>query len=433
MNDLEALSILATELNSTNSSKLKLEILAKHPECKKILFYVYNSFYQYGVSPENCKKRTYITTCDIVETDMCSDVYELLDALRTRKATGHYALRACNSFADNFPDTAEMFWRVLDRDIKCRIDAKAINKVFPNLIPTFDVALADKYDPEKSKVAFDGSFVVSRKLDGVRCITVVNSLKDIRFYSRAGHEFMTLQRVREAFEKLGESIVGKVFDGEMCIVDENGLEDFTAVVGEIKRKNSTIERPVYKLFDCLTNEEFFSKKSTRTLFERHAELNSIIPKGISQLNVLEQTLLTEESMQKMLEEAKSNGWEGLILRRADVGYVGKRSKDMLKVKEFHDDEYVIEDVEMGIKPMLVAGKMQDTMCLAAVKISHKGNEVSVGSGWSDEQRLKYFSHPEELIGKTITVKYFAESKDRDGKLSLRFPIMKHLYTEKRNI
>jgi len=432
MNDLEALTILADELNTTNSSKLKLEILSKHPECKKILFYVYNDFYQYGVSPENCKKRNFLTTCDIVQTDLTDDIYFLLDALRTKKASGHYAIRACNSFAERFPKTTDMFWRVLDRDIKCRIDAKAINKVFPNLIPTFDVALADKYDSEKSKVDFDGTWVVSRKLDGVRVITVVNSTKDIRFYSRAGHEFMTLQKVRESLELLGDSIVGKVFDGEMCIIN-NGLEDFTAVVGEIKRKNYTIEHPVYKLFDCLTVDEFFSKKSTRTLFDRHVELKSLIPKDIPELNVLEQDLLTEDSMQRLLEEVRVKGWEGLILRKGNVGYVGKRSKDMLKVKEFHDDEYEIKDVEMGIKPMLVDGKMQDTLCLAAVKISHKGNEVSVGSGWSDEQRLKYFACPHELIGKTITVKYFAESKDKDGKLSLRFPIMKHLYTEKRNV
>ena len=433
MNDLQALSLLINELNETNSSKLKLEILAKHPECKKILFYVYNDFYQYGVSPENCKKRSYITTRDIVDTDITDDIYELLDALRTKKASGHYALRACNSFAERFPETADVFWKIIDRDLKARIDAKAINKVFPELIPSFDVALAEKYDPAKSKIDFNGKYVFSRKLDGVRVICIVNSLEDIKFYSRAGHEFFPLQKVREALQSIGESIVGKVFDGEMCIIDENGLEDFTAVVGEIKRKDHTIERPVYKLFDCLTIDEFFAKKSTRNLFERHVELNAVIPKGIPQLNVLEQIPLTEESMAKGLEEARSKGWEGLIIRKADVGYVGKRSKDLLKVKEFQDAEYEIRDVEMGVKAMLIDGKMQDTMCLAAVKIDHKGNGVSVGSGWTDEQRVKYYIHPEDLIGKTITVKYFAESKDKDGKLSLRFPIMKHLYEQKRNI
>ena len=34
------------------------------------------------------------------------------------------------------------------------------------------------------------------------------------------------------------------------------------------------------------------------------------------------------------------GWEGFMLRK-NVGYEGKRSKNLVKVKKFHDAEYEV--------------------------------------------------------------------------------------------
>ena len=64
-------------------------------------------------------------------------------------------------------------------------------------------------------------------------------------------------------------------------------------------------------------------------------------------------------------------------------------------------------------------------------IEHKGNIVSVGSGFSLDDRVKYYDNPETIIGKEITVQYFELSKDKDGKESLRFPVVKHVFEEGR--
>ena len=65
--------------------------------------------------------------------------------------------------------------------------------------------------------------------------------------------------------------------------------------------------------------------------------------------------------------------------------------------------------------------------LAQAYITHKGHEVAVGSGWSQKQRIRYEANPNELIGKTITVQYFEETKNQEGGISLRFPTVKHVY------
>jgi len=57
----------------------------------------------------------------------------------------------------------------------------------------------------------------------------------------------------------------------------------------------------------------------------------------------------------------------------------------------------------------------------------------VGSGFSQEQRRLYYKHPEQIIGKTVTVQYFEESQNQDGGYSLRFPVIKVIYETNRDI
>ena len=68
--------------------------------------------------------------------------------------------------------------------------------------------------------------------------------------------------------------------------------------------------------------------------------------------------------------------------------------------------------------------------LAQVYIEHKGHIVKVGSGFNQEQRIKYMN--ESIIGKTITVQYFEETTNDKGGISLRFPTVKHIYDNERD-
>ena len=115
-----------------------------------------------------------------------------------------------------------------------------------------------------------------------------------------------------------------------------------------------------------------------------------------------------------------------MLRKDDF-YKGKRSFDLLKYKEFSDAEYIVKSIELGVKPMLIDGTMKDVDCVSALHIEHKGYDVKVGSGLIDSQRIEWKEHPENIIGKTIKVKYFEETIDQNGNISLRFPILLMVY------
>jgi ATP-dependent DNA ligase len=103
-------------------------------------------------------------------------------------------------------------------------------------------------------------------LDGVRCIAVVDAMGNTTFYSRTGKVFDTLRVVADGISSLGISNV--VFDGELCLLDEDGNEDFQGIMKELRKKDHTIKNPSYKIFDCLSHPEFNAKGSIRKLESR---------------------------------------------------------------------------------------------------------------------------------------------------------------------
>jgi DNA ligase-1 len=148
------------------------------------------------------------------------------------------------------------------------------------------------------------------------------------------------------------------------------------------------------------------------------------------LSLVPQTYIeTEKDLEDAIKLASNEGWEGLILRK-DVPYEGKRTKNMLKVKKMHDAEYKVVFMEPG---KIDDGQGNKVDGMSAVVIMHKGNPVKVGSGWTYDQRIKYYHEPWKIIDKTITVKYFEETKNQEGKYSLRFPILKVIHGEERKV
>jgi DNA ligase-1 len=117
--------------------------------------------------------------------------------------------------------------------------------------------------------------------------------------------------------------------------------------------------------------------------------------------------------------------------RKDSTYLGKRSNEILKIKEMHDAEYTVIDLETAIQRVIIDGAEVEELMLKNAIVEHRGNRVQVGSGFSLEQRRFFRDNPAELLGKTITVQYFEETQDQHGNHSLRFPVFKVLHGDTR--
>ena len=423
MTDFQLISDFVEASNATNSNSDKLEVLKTYTQYEsvcKALNYTYDTYKQYGVTSANCKKNS-----DLMgHPNTYGSIFTLLDDLNNRVCTGHTAIANVNRFVHENYIYKDLIFNMIDRNLKTRSTASMINKVKPGLIPTFDVALAKAFDEKtQKKVDWNDCWFVSRKLDGVRCLTVIDENGEPKFFSRQGKEFLTLDNLKTDIKALG--LKNMVLDGEVCIVDENGDEDFAGIIKEIKRKDHVIKTPFYWMFDMLTMEEFSSKKSKSVFAERITNLQRI-SKESKFIGVLDQWICNDQVFSEMMAESKAGGWEGLMLRKNET-YKGKRSTDILKVKQMFDDEYIVVDLENDIHRVIVDGAEVEELMLKNVIIEHKGNQVRVGSGFSHEQRRHYFENPNEILGKQITVQYFEESQSKSGEYSLRFPVIKAVY------
>jgi len=436
---LKELQEMVDDLTSTNSNNEKIERLAKYENLKKIIKYAHNPMMQFYVTSKTVEK--YAKTNNKVSDEWTSvdeeGLFDLLDKLSTRELSGHNALNAVESYitGSGREEYKDLIYSVIDKNLKIRMSDTTINKVFPELIPEFKVQLADKIDIDKIPDFENEKWFASRKLDGVRCITIVKQ-GSVKFYSRTGKEFTTLDLVQKAIRKELISLSGLdfVLDGEMCIIDENGNEDFTSIIKVIRKKDYTILNPRYKIFDFLSLNDFLKKSSNEVFSSRYKVYSEIkSPSGI--LSPVEQVYIDNaKTFSELSEQADELGWEGLIVRK-DVKYAGKRSKNMLKVKQFHEAEYEVQAITSGMIRFISkeTGLEEEEIMLSNVVIEHLGNNVGVGSGFTLEQRQKFYENPDLIIGKTITVKYFEESQDKDGNVSLRFPVVKHIYDGAREV
>ena len=393
---------------------------------KKILLYTYHPLWQYNVTSDNLKKKGNIVFGNY------KNFFTLLDDLKNRVITGHDAIAAVNSFIDYHEDYQELIHCVIDKDLKTRAGDKIINKAIPDHIPEFSVALADKYDPDI--VDWKDGWYVSRKIDGARCIAIVDADGNTSFYSRTGKSFDTLSVVGDGIKALG--ITNVVLDGELCLVDEHGNEDFQGVMKELRKKDHTIKNPSFKIFDLITHDEFYSKKGAKNkpYSIRLSNLTEIMKKNTCAcLSLLEQDKVkNDDHFAEWTNKANASNWEGLMLR-SDAPYKGKRCKDLLKYKSFCDDEYEVIDTEMGSFRYVLDGKEHEETMLSCVMIKHKGHIVRVGSGFSIEQRQEFYKNPKKILGKIVTVQYFEETENEKGGLSLRFPTFKILHGADRTI
>ena len=168
----------------------------------------------------------------------------------------------------------------------------------------------------------DPSWIFERKLDGIRCLATTRP--EVRLRSR--NDLSLNDRFPTVAEALSSS-PDAVLDGE--VVAFAGSQTSFQRLG---RRGGAV---YYYVFDVL--EADGEDLRGLPLMERKRVLRELVrPHGPIRL-----TPYRREKGIELYEEACRRGWEGLIAKRADSPYVGKRSRDWLKWKCDAEQELVI--------------------------------------------------------------------------------------------
>lgn len=437
---LNKINTLITKLQNTNSQNDKLFILSQYKNDNDI-----TTFFKYCYDPNilfNITSKSLKDNPNLSEFEFFDSIFDLCNLLIKHNYAGNKAISLINGFINGNNQYEELLYNFFDKNLKIGMNITQINKALNNIIPIFNVALAETYDEKKHNSYNLDSYFIQRKMNGLRMLTFI-TYKDnkinISFKSRKGKDFTTMNKIiPELTELYKDSLYyGKdiILDGEVCIIDYNGKEDWNRAVSEAKRKNHTIYNPRYVCFDILTPDEFYGIKQSLKYEKRYTSLKKFlsINTKLEHLQLVFSVPYTEEHKNKLLEEfVETDRWEGFIYRKNTIFKAG-RSTDLLKYKLFKDTEFTVIDVETTKKPMLNSNNiMEDTDCIGALIFEYKNNKVKVGSGLTDKQRIDWYKNKNEIIGKQILVKYKEETKNQDGTVSLQFPVLKYVFDSNRD-
>lgn len=408
-NILYRLTELIEKLNRYSGRQEKESILRQYPDMKEILSWIYNPNINFYITGDNIIDNGTIGLTNL--NSKFKTIEELLVSLSSRRVTGNLALDHCSIFITQNINYKDTIIKILNRDLKCGISTKTINKVWKDLIPEFNIPLANEYKENKHNV-FDGNHFISRKLDGIRCLCFIEGT-GITFVTRKGKKIFTLDKIKQEIHQKWNYEGDIILDGELCIV-ENGIEIFSGISSLFRRKDYTIENPLFYVFDYYTVSSFNKGDLDDIRYKIKYLWLKMQLQYFKYIRILDQTFLENPKQLQI-----PINWEGFIIRNNDPTEF-KRSDNLLKVKEFFEEEFEVLGINFG--SMVIEGKEFDTA--GSLMISYKGNIVNVGSGLTQNQRLSWIKNPENIIGKIITVKYFSESIDKEGNISLRFPILK---------
>lgn len=390
-------------------------------------------------------------TCASAVSDWIGDTWydtfhELLQRLSRRTLTGNAARDAIHLNlrrhayvgGEKFRET---MLAVLDRDLKMGISWKTWKSEVLGITAKFEVALAQHLEKVNGVNPIDGSYFASRKMDGMRCIAIVDCDEGtVEFRSRQNKKILTLENLKPAILRFCSGLKGAyVLDGELCKVDENGDEDFQAIMKEARRKDYSLDDCCYQVFDILTYDEFCRGESKTTLSDRLYLLITLNQAYTTTEHercwvrpTPQERIHSQDDFDRWTGYVEKGNWEGFMLRK-DVPYKSGRTKDLLKAKKFFDAEYTVEGVECGRMVTALPGQGNvEFEGVTRLIIRHNGNEVGVGAGLSREQRIAWMNDPSLIVGKVVTIKYFETTVAQDGKESLRFPTLKHVYENGRD-
>ena len=369
--------------------------------------------------------------------------HDLLDKLANRELTGNAAIDAVEvAIAQFVKEDKDILAAILHKKLTIGLSKTTFEKLTGTSVQAADfaVTLACHLEGVKNVNPIDGTWYASRKCDGIRTVAKItknNGKTTVEFISRQCKPINTLDNVKPALQWLVRDLDDGVYyaDGEGCIVDGNGDEDFQSILKEIRRKDWTIANPCYQLFDFVTEDEFLGKTKSKNFDARYAKMLQMIEGNtFPTIKVLNQEVLNSQADFDRWEKSVSAGnWEGFMLRKNEEFKTG-RIKTLLKVKKFLDAEYIVKDLETA--EMTTAEPGLGNVKYVGVKsliIEHKGFKVNVGSGLTKEQRKEWYADPSKIIGKTVTIKYFETTVAQNGKESLRFPVLKAVYEDGRTV
>lgn len=410
------------EIQATKSINEKKAILAANKDnelLKECLVFLLDSNIKTGISAKKITKQV-VAAEYLLPT--FNDVMKYLRSYNTGTDTD---IAMVQGFISEQPEEhREFYTQMITKKFKLGCDKKVVNAVINGLISSWDVQQAYPIS-EKNRPNDGDTFGLSQKLNGTNA-----SFYKGKLISRQGKEYAGLDHIIADIEKIPNA-EKYYFNGELMrknidnLSDNDNFQLGTGIINADDVDKSCIE---FVIYECFPVEEFEAGESKLNYFDRrktylmplHIQIDSM---KLTNIRIVSLCYYGDDlaMIDQKLAMANQLGWEGLMLNK-DTKWQNKRNNGILKVKSFKHADIRCTGVVEG------QGKYAGT--LGAITCDYKGYRLDVGSGFTDKQRGYYWNNPDKIVGKIVQLKYKNETKNKDGGLSVQFPIFEIVRTDK---
>lgn len=247
--------------------------------------------------------------------------------------------------------------------------------------PTVDKHLRVK---EKliNQVDWSNAFV-QRKYNGLRCL-ITQTEDGLVAYTRGGKYITTISHILDGMIlPLNATIDGELYCHGTPLQTINSWA---------KRKQPNTSKLKLLAYDMISASEFGAR------FSNLKELNALGP-GVE----IAETILVNSYKEAIgyFHQFRNEGYEGAILRHGIAGYEdGKRSKSVLKIKGWHDSEFVVVDITESKDGIAVLHMMTEN-----------GSQFKATAPGTYTEKKSVLRNKGEYIGLSVTIRFAELTND----------------------
>lgn len=434
------------EINSVSGDKDKMAVLAKYKDndlLKQVLYLCKSKRVKY-----------YIKQLPDYEPDNTGSAETLawglhgLIAISDRKYTGHDATKWLQIVLSGLDvDDAYIIERIIDKDPKIGMGTTFINKVFGEFIEDTPYMGAISFDEKKAKAIFNGGKkgVSQIKMDGRYCNAIIRN-GDVELESRSGEPTIITDAL---FIKELAKFDDCVLNGELTIkgvprYESNGIiaslidisskyserthDENIKKVAAFEKKHGPMEewvnRITYTVWDTISVEEYFTKKSKTPYADRLGNCRQLLVKAgdPSMVQLIESRLVSSyaEAMAHFQEvlstEVDGVPQEGTILKAVDGEWKDGKPVWQIKMKLEMDVDLKVVGFNYGTK-----GTKNENVISSLSCESSDGLVKTRPQGIKEDMMKEITENQDKWLGKIVQVKCNGLSSNIDGEYSLMYP------------
>lgn len=264
----------------------------------------------------------------------------------------------------------------------------------------FEPMLANKWEDYKDQALSEWKLAIQPKLDGIRCVISTKGM-----FTRNGKPIIACPHIFNSLTTFLKKYPNIILDGELYNHDLKF--NFNKIVSLVKQSKPTADdiKEAEKMIEFHCYDMFDKDNVARTFDNRIDFIADNLYHFSKYVRIVDtHNVKSEKELDKIYANFVEIGYEGGIIRNLGAAYENKRTKQLLKRKDFIDSEFKILDIVEGEGNRTgMAGYMNfQTDDNKPFKSNVKGNF---------EYLADVLKNKNKLIGKLATIKYFSLTPD----------------------